>query len=127
MKSIKHQIFYFPESKIRLESLCELRCDTSIDSSYFYGLSQFCQYIQRFIIDNIETRPNNGIAKLIEVQKNLKHFEWIINFNPISLNSHTCTGNIIYFVSSDNYDEMINNLTLDGELLYKFAKQYSLG
>ncbi|EXX68272.1 hypothetical protein RirG_106740 [Rhizophagus irregularis DAOM 197198w] len=77
MKSIKHQIFYFPESKIRLESLCELRCDTSIDSSYFYGLSQFCQYIQRFIIDNIETRPNNGIAKLIEVQKNLKHFEWV--------------------------------------------------
>src|SRR5437762_71520 len=35
MKSIKHQIFYFPGAKARLESLCELKCDTSIDSSYF--------------------------------------------------------------------------------------------
>src|ERR1051325_1958776 len=38
MRSLKHQIFYFPEAKFRLDSLCELKCDTSIDSSYFYGL-----------------------------------------------------------------------------------------
>ncbi|GES83760.1 hypothetical protein GLOIN_2v1764020 [Rhizophagus clarus] len=76
MRSIKHQIFYFPEAKIRLEQLCELNCDTFIDSSYFYGLSRFCQYIQKFIIVNINPKPNNGIVKLIEVQKNLKHFEW---------------------------------------------------
>ncbi|CAB4439941.1 unnamed protein product [Rhizophagus irregularis] len=44
MKLIKHQIFYFPEAKIRLESLY--------------------------------SKPNHGIAKLIEVQRNLKHFEW---------------------------------------------------
>ncbi|CAG8580403.1 20571_t:CDS:1 [Rhizophagus irregularis] len=81
MRSIKHQIFYFPESKVHLESICELRCDTSIDSSYFYGLSQICQYIQRFIIYNTKPQPNNGIAKLIEVQKNLKHFEWINEFH----------------------------------------------
>ncbi|CAG8506748.1 hypothetical protein GLOIN_2v1764020 [Rhizophagus irregularis DAOM 181602=DAOM 197198] len=76
MKLIKHQIFYFPEAKIRLESLCELYCDTSINSSYFYGLSQSCQYIQKLIINNIDSKPNHGIAKLIEVQRNLKHFEW---------------------------------------------------
>ncbi|CAB4442222.1 unnamed protein product [Rhizophagus irregularis] len=81
MRSIKHQIFYFPESKVHLESICELRCDTSIDSSYFYGLSQICQCIQRFIIYNTKPQPNNGIAKLIEVQKNLKHFEWVDEFN----------------------------------------------
>ncbi|CAB4477677.1 unnamed protein product [Rhizophagus irregularis] len=81
MKSIKHQIFYFPEAIIRLESLCELKCNTSIDSSYFYGLSQFCQYIQRLIIINMDTKTNYGIVKLIEVQKNLKHFEWEDNFD----------------------------------------------
>jgi hypothetical protein len=81
MKSIKHQIFYFPEAKTRLESLCELKCDTSIDSSYFYGLSQSCQFIQRLIILNMNPMPNRGIAKLIEVQKNLNHFEWKDDFD----------------------------------------------
>src|SRR2546430_617157 len=47
MGSIKHQIFYFPEAKTRLESLCELRCDTSTDPLYFYGLANICQYIQK--------------------------------------------------------------------------------
>ncbi|GBC22114.2 hypothetical protein GLOIN_2v1791318 [Rhizophagus irregularis DAOM 181602=DAOM 197198] len=45
MRTIKHQIFYFPEAK-------------------------------RLIIVNMSPKPNHGIAKLIEVQKNLKHFEW---------------------------------------------------
>ncbi|CAB4477620.1 unnamed protein product [Rhizophagus irregularis] len=76
MKSIKHQIFYFPESKTCLKSLCELKCDTSIDSSYFYGLARLCQYIQRLIIVNVNTNVNYGIVKLIEVQMNLKYFEW---------------------------------------------------
>jgi hypothetical protein len=80
MRSIKHQIFCFPEAKAHLESICELKCDTSIDSSYFYGLSRYCQYIQRLIIDNIDPKPNYGIVKLIEVQKNLKHFEWKDDF-----------------------------------------------
>ncbi|CAB4436655.1 unnamed protein product [Rhizophagus irregularis] len=75
MKSIKHQIFYFPEAKIRLESLCELKCDTLTDSSYFYGLAQLCQNIQRFIIINLKNNYH-GIAELIRVQKNLKYFEW---------------------------------------------------
>jgi hypothetical protein len=76
MKYIKHQIFYFPEARLRLESLCELRCATSTDSSYFYGLAQLCQYIQRLIIFNLDSKVYHGIAKLINVQKNLKYFEW---------------------------------------------------
>ncbi|CAB4426091.1 unnamed protein product [Rhizophagus irregularis] len=80
MKSIKHQIFYFPEAKTCLESLCELECDTSIDSTYFYGLSHFCQRIQKLVIININTKLNNGIVKLIEVQKSLKRFGWRDDF-----------------------------------------------
>ncbi|CAB4477699.1 unnamed protein product [Rhizophagus irregularis] len=81
MRSINHQIFGFPEAKTHLESLCELKCDTSINSSYFYGLSRFCQYIQGLFIVHICPKPNDGIVKLIEVQKNLKYFEWKDDFN----------------------------------------------
>ncbi|EXX68020.1 hypothetical protein RirG_108900 [Rhizophagus irregularis DAOM 197198w] len=81
MKLIEHQIFYIPEAKNRLESLCELKCDTSIDPSYFYGLARICQYIQRLIIVNVVSKSNSGIAKLIEVQKNLKYFEWTDDFD----------------------------------------------
>ncbi|GBB87422.1 hypothetical protein RclHR1_01390012 [Rhizophagus clarus] len=76
MRSIKHQIFYFPEARFRFESLYELICDASIDSSYFYGLVQLCQHIQRLIIDNVEPKVYNGVATLIKVQKNIKYFEW---------------------------------------------------
>ncbi|GBB84941.1 hypothetical protein RclHR1_11510005 [Rhizophagus clarus] len=81
MESINHQLFYFPEAELRLVSLCELRCDTSIDTSYFYGLARLCKYIQRLVIINVDMNANlNGIAKLIEVQKNLKHFKWADEF-----------------------------------------------
>ncbi|GES78700.1 hypothetical protein GLOIN_2v1764020 [Rhizophagus clarus] len=80
MTLIKHQIFYFPEAKIRLDSLCELRCDTIIDSSYYYGLACICQNIQRLIIINTSSKDNQGIVKLIETQKNLKYFEWKDDF-----------------------------------------------
>jgi hypothetical protein len=76
MKSIKNQIFYFPESRLRFESLCELRCNTSMDLSYFYGLAYLCQYIQRLIIFNLDSKVYHGVANLINVQKNLKYFEW---------------------------------------------------
>jgi hypothetical protein len=91
MESIKHQIFYFPEANTRLESLCELKCDTSTDSSYFYGLSLLCQNIQRIIIVNMNPKPNHGIARLIEVQKKLKHFEWIDDYyNDDDLTGDPC-------------------------------------
>jgi hypothetical protein len=80
MRSIKYQIFYFPEANTCLESLCKLKCDTFIDPLYFYGLSHCCQNIQSLIINNVNSKPNYGITRLIEVQKNLKHFEWIDDY-----------------------------------------------
>jgi hypothetical protein len=95
MKSIKHQIFYFPEAKLRFESLYELKCDTSIDSFYFYGLVRISQYIQRLIIvNNVSTKVNLGIVKLIEVQKNLKYFEWKDDY-------------VFYATGSDPYKEIL--------------------
>ncbi|CAG8634921.1 13485_t:CDS:1, partial [Rhizophagus irregularis] len=132
MKSIKHQIFYFPEAIVRLESLCELKCNTSIDTSYFYGLSQYCQYIQRLIIINMDTKSNHGIVKLIEVQKNLKHFEWQDNFYEELFMNDDCYENVllalekkaeslnclrIYFEYIENYDH-----TLLQKILPKFYK-----
>ncbi|PKC03832.1 hypothetical protein RhiirA5_423153 [Rhizophagus irregularis] len=67
---------YLPEAKIRLESLCELTCDTLIDPKYFYRLAHICQQIQRIIIINKNLKANYGTIKLIELQKNSKYFKW---------------------------------------------------
>ncbi|PKK53940.1 hypothetical protein RhiirC2_803111, partial [Rhizophagus irregularis] len=73
-------VVYLPEAKVRLESLCELTCDTLIDSRYFYRLAHICQQIQRIIIINNNLDVNHGITKLIEFQKNLKYFKWVDDF-----------------------------------------------
>ncbi|CAB4476668.1 unnamed protein product [Rhizophagus irregularis] len=75
-----YEIVYLPEAKVRLESLCELTCDTLIDSRYFYRLAHICQQIQRIIIINKNLKANHGTAKLIEFQKNLKYFKWVDDF-----------------------------------------------
>ncbi|GBC07417.1 hypothetical protein RclHR1_07450005 [Rhizophagus clarus] len=131
IRSIKHQIFYFPEAKARLESICELKCDTSIDSSYFYGLSQLCQYIQKLIIINIDPKPNHGIVKLVEVQKNLKHFEWKDVFygdyltedpyKKIFLTLEKKVDNLEYLKVFFLYVDGIENKTLQ-RILAKFYK-----
>ncbi|CAG8535713.1 1375_t:CDS:2 [Rhizophagus irregularis] len=69
--------FYVDKS---YDSICELNCNTSVGSTYFYGLSQCCQNIQRLNIVNIDISPNDGIVKLIEVRKNLKYFEYLQDF-----------------------------------------------
>jgi hypothetical protein len=81
MRTIKHQLFYFPEAKDHLKSICELTCDSSIDSSYFYGFARYCQYIQNIIFINKNTKVNRGIIRLIEKQKNLRSFEWKDDFD----------------------------------------------
>ncbi|CAB4421636.1 unnamed protein product [Rhizophagus irregularis] len=75
-----YDIVYHSEAKVRLESLCELTCDTLIDSRYFYGLAHICQQIQRIIIINKNLKANQGTIKLIEFQKNLKYFKWVDEF-----------------------------------------------
>jgi hypothetical protein len=76
-----YDIVYLPEAKIRLESLCELTCDTLIDSKYFYRLAHICQQIQRITIFNKNYEINYGTTKLIELQKNLKYFKWVDDYN----------------------------------------------
>jgi hypothetical protein len=76
-----YQIVYIPEAKTHLESLCELTCDTSIKPNYFYGLARVCQYVERIIIISNTLKVNYGAVKLIEVQKNLKYFEWKDGFD----------------------------------------------
>ncbi|CAB4444191.1 unnamed protein product [Rhizophagus irregularis] len=72
-----YEIVYPPEAKARLESLCELTCDTLIDPRYFYRLAHICQQIQRI---NNNLNANHGTTKLIEFQKNLKYFGWVDDF-----------------------------------------------
>ncbi|GBB89106.1 hypothetical protein RclHR1_01580007 [Rhizophagus clarus] len=103
--SIKHQIFYFPEAKVRLESLCELISDTSIDSSYFYGLASICRYIQKLVIINKIINVNRGLVKLIENQSNLKYFELKDDFDDES------------FVE-DPYKEIFLALSKKADVLY---------
>ncbi|GBC07554.1 hypothetical protein RclHR1_07530003 [Rhizophagus clarus] len=76
-----YELVYLPEARFRLESLCELTCDTSIDSKYCYIISRICQQIQRINIFNNNFKVNHGTAKLIEFQKNLKYFKWKDEFN----------------------------------------------
>ncbi|EXX76183.1 uncharacterized protein OCT59_010128 [Rhizophagus irregularis] len=95
MISLKHQIFNFPDAKAYLETLCELKCDTSIESSYFYGLAFICQNIQRLTIINNVVKANYGVAKLIEVQRNLKYFEWEDDFDED------------YFTEEDPYEKVL--------------------
>ncbi|RIA94278.1 hypothetical protein C1645_873543 [Glomus cerebriforme] len=80
MRSIKHQIFYLPEAKARLEPLYELTCDTSVDPTYFFGLARICENIQKLVIINTTKKVNHGVGKLIEAQENLKSFEWEDDF-----------------------------------------------
>jgi hypothetical protein len=81
LNSISYQIFDFSEEGLRFESLCELVCYTTVESSYFYELACISQHIQKLIIYNdVNTKVNLEIVKLIEVQKNLKYFEWVDDF-----------------------------------------------
>ncbi|GBB90138.1 hypothetical protein RclHR1_01700001 [Rhizophagus clarus] len=89
-----YDIVFLPEAKVRLESLCELTCDTSIDEKYFYRLAHICQQIQRIIIINNNYGVNHGATMLIEFQKNLKYFKWEDDFedggyNTIVLGEYT--------------------------------------
>ena len=110
MIPIKHQIFYFPEASARLDTLCELICETSIDSSYFYGLAHICNSIEKLIMFNSALKDNNGIIKLIEVQRNLKYFEWKDDFLNYDM----------YFNDDDPYEEIFLALAKKADTLNYF-------
>ncbi|GBC04830.1 hypothetical protein RclHR1_00590016 [Rhizophagus clarus] len=71
--NITHQIYNFNGAKNSLGELTFLSCDSSIDSTFYYGLSYICKLIQKIDIKRC-LDDNLGLARLIEVQKNLKCF-----------------------------------------------------
>ncbi|GES74753.1 hypothetical protein GLOIN_2v1764020 [Rhizophagus clarus] len=107
ISSIKYNIIFVSEDKLRFESLYELKCDTSNESSFFYELAHICQHIQRLIITNdVGTKSNLGIAKLIEIQKNLKYFEWKDNvYDFIFIDSY-----MDIFLALEKKADIINHL-----------------
>jgi hypothetical protein len=109
MRSIKHQIFYFPEAETHLNFIHELECDTSTDSAFFFGLVHICHNIQRLTIIHTGKRAaNHGIVKLIEVQTNLKYFEWKDEFGDD------------YYVDEDSYNEIFLSLAKKAHTLTHF-------
>ncbi|CAB4445349.1 unnamed protein product [Rhizophagus irregularis] len=105
-----YEIVYLPEAKVRLESLCELTCDTLIDSRYFYRLAHICQQIQRIIIINKNLKANQGTIKLIEFQKNLKYFKWVDEFKE----------DYYWELLEDPYTEIFNMLKKHANTLNHF-------
>ncbi|GBB86476.1 hypothetical protein RclHR1_12900003 [Rhizophagus clarus] len=71
---IQQQIDLFPDAKNWLSEISELRCNGDIEPHYFQGLAKFSQNIEKIII-NSSREDNYGLAKLIEVQRNLKYFK----------------------------------------------------
>src|SRR5205823_3167149 len=67
---LKHQLHVFPGADICLFRLYELRCNAKNDQSFFYGLAQICDSINKLIIEDLVDNP--GLARLIEVQKKIK-------------------------------------------------------
>ncbi|PKK67005.1 hypothetical protein RhiirC2_852481 [Rhizophagus irregularis] len=75
VRYIKHHLDYFNGAESCLSRLTELKC-TTFDQPLFYDrLDQHCQYIEKLIIDQCK-KDNYGLAKLIQVQKNLKYIEF---------------------------------------------------
>ncbi|CAB4404193.1 unnamed protein product [Rhizophagus irregularis] len=101
-----YEIVYLPEAKFRLESLCELTCDTLIDPKYFYRLAHICQQIQRIIIINKNLKANYGTIKLIELQKNLKYFKWKDELQ------YYCGHHINFYDIYDDFDYTFLQYTL---------------
>jgi hypothetical protein len=119
MSSIEYQVFDFSEARPRFESLCELKCNASIVSSYFYELACVSQFIQKLIIYNdVRRKVYIEIVKLIEAQKNLKYFEWKDTF----YGSH---------YTADPYKEILLALekksdTINHLILYSHGSDYTL-
>src|ERR1044072_6054282 len=71
-----YQVPYPPKVNPCLDSLCELTCDVSVDPSYYFGLTVVCKDIERLVVINTDVFDNDGLIRLIEVQRILKYFEW---------------------------------------------------
>ncbi|GBB84824.1 hypothetical protein RclHR1_01140013 [Rhizophagus clarus] len=78
---------FYPEARDCLKNLSELHCGSCISSEIFYQLSQLCQNILLLDINHdSHSGTLDGLAHLISVQRNLKHFILIQYFNNLNKN-----------------------------------------
>ncbi|CAB4429344.1 unnamed protein product [Rhizophagus irregularis] len=68
---------FYPGVKDCLKNLAELRRGSVISIKTFYQLSRTCYNIQSFTIE-FKKIISNGMADLISVQRNLKHFDMML-------------------------------------------------
>ncbi|EXX73788.1 uncharacterized protein OCT59_026722 [Rhizophagus irregularis] len=99
-------LFQLPKNKTFLASLYELTCGTSTCPSFFRNIALVIQNIQRLIIINENNEINKGIIELINVQKNLRYFEWKDDFEDE------------YDIKYDLYDEMLVALQRRSETIF---------
>lgn len=76
---IKYPLYEYPEAAINLSHIRELQCKSCDDKELFYGLIKMCNLIEKLCILYISSNP--GLAKLIEIQKNLKYIKILVNTN----------------------------------------------
>ncbi|CAB4493228.1 unnamed protein product [Rhizophagus irregularis] len=108
----KISLFRLPENRTLLESLYELTCGTSTCPSFFRDLALVIQNIQRLIIINENNEINRRIIELINVQKNLRYFEWKDDFEDE------------YNIEYDLYDEMLVALQQRSETIFHLLILY---
>jgi hypothetical protein len=68
---LNYPIHDFPGANNWFSNLRELSCMTSQPSSHFYGLGQICRSIEKISVYLFS--ENVGLAKLIEMQKQIKY------------------------------------------------------
>ncbi|RIA99407.1 hypothetical protein C1645_811429 [Glomus cerebriforme] len=98
---INYPIYNYPGAENSLSYLNELHCKSDDDPTLFYGLSQYCKHIKKFYIEH--KFPNPGLAKLIEIQRNVKY---------ISIN-----------INDDEYDTDDNDKLINLQNKYQFIGQ----
>ncbi|GBB91479.1 hypothetical protein RclHR1_01880010 [Rhizophagus clarus] len=68
----------FPGAKNCLRNITELQCYSSINSEFFYHLTQYCHYIQSLSVEFRDNIISNELKEfLFSIQNNLKYFNII--------------------------------------------------
>src|ERR1051325_9152504 len=71
---VQHQFYLFPGAKSWLSEISTLKCSADIEPYHFQGLARFSRSIEKIVV-NSSHEDNYGLAKLIQVQRNLKYFK----------------------------------------------------
>ncbi|CAB4402908.1 unnamed protein product [Rhizophagus irregularis] len=72
----KYDMVNFMKLKDNLSNLVELTCTQYIDERIFYNLAEICVNIKKLELRGNNQNNNQGLIKLIEVQKKLEYFTY---------------------------------------------------